>query len=148
MMVRRIARFFDDRLGSDAAIRYFAAKIYPDHWSFYLGEFALYAFIILVGTGVWLSFVYDDSQARAFASVVALSRDAPIGYLIRQIHHWSAVTFVAAILIHMARIFFTAAFRKPRELNWLVGLSLLILASLAGLTGYSLPSDVLSGVGI
>jgi len=148
MMVRRIARFFDDRFGSDAAIRYFAAKIYPDHWSFYLGEFALYAFIILVATGVWLSFVYDDSQARAFASVVALSRDAPIGYLIRQIHHWSAVTFVAAILIHMARIFFTAAFRKPRELNWLVGLTLLILASLTGFTGYSLPNDVLSGVGV
>jgi ubiquinol-cytochrome c reductase cytochrome b subunit len=148
MIVRRIARFFDDRLGSDAAIRYFAAKIYPDHWSFYLGEFALYAFVILVATGVWLTFVYDDSQANAFASVAALSRDAPVGYLMRQIHHWSAVTFVAAILIHMARIFFTAAYRKPRELNWVVGVLLLILASLTGFTGYSLPNDALSGTGL
>jgi ubiquinol-cytochrome c reductase cytochrome b subunit len=149
MMVRKIGRFFDDRFGSDAAIRFFAAKIYPDHWSFYLGEFALYAFIILVATGVWLTFVYEASEAGAYASVVALSRnDAPIGYLIRQVHHWSAVTFVAAILIHMARIFFTAAFRKPRELNWVVGLLLLILASFTGFTGYSLPNDVLSGTGV
>jgi ubiquinol-cytochrome c reductase cytochrome b subunit len=148
MMVRRIGRFFDDRFGSDSAVRFFAAKIYPDHWSFYLGEFALYAFGLLVATGVWLTFVYDDSTSRAYASVVALSRDAPVGYLMRQVHHWSAVTFVAAILVHMARIFFTAAFRKPRELNWVVGVLLLVLASLAGFTGYSLPNDALSGTGV
>jgi len=148
MMVRRIGRFFDDRLGSDSAVRFFAAKIYPDHWSFYFGEFALYAFGLLVATGIWLTFVYDDSPARAYASVVALSRDAPVGYLMRQVHHWSAVTFVAAILVHMARIFFTAAFRKPREINWVVGILLLVLASLTGFTGYSLPNDVLSGTGL
>jgi len=148
MMVRRIGRFFDERLGSDSAVRYFAAKIYPDHWSFYFGEFALYAFAMLVATGMWLTFVYDASPARAYASVAALSRDAPVGYLMRQVHHWSAVTFVAAILVHMARIFFTAAFRKPRELNWIVGVLLLVLASLTGFTGYSLPNDVLSGTGV
>lgn len=148
MITRRIGRFFDERLGTNAALRYFATKIYPDHWSFYLGEFALYAFGLLVATGIWLTFVYDASQSSAYSSVVALSRSAPVGYLMRQVHHWSAVTFVAAILLHMARIFFTAAFRKPREVNWVVGVSMLALASLAGFTGYSLPFDALAGTGL
>jgi ubiquinol-cytochrome c reductase cytochrome b subunit len=148
VITRRMARFADDRLGTDAGLRCLLDKIYPDHWSFYLGEFALYAFVLLVATGVWLTFVYDASTAGAFASVVALSRNAPVGYLVRQVHHWSAVTFVAAILLHMARIFFTAAFRKPRELNWVVGFLLLVLGFLAGFTGYSLPFDSLSGTGL
>jgi ubiquinol-cytochrome c reductase cytochrome b subunit len=147
-MMRRIVGFLDDRLGSSAGARFLLRKIYPDHWSFYLGEFALYAFGLLVATGIWLTFVYQANDRDAYASVVSLSRAASIGYLMRQVHHWSAVTFVAAILIHMARIFFTAAFRKPRELNWVVGLSMLILASLTGLTGYSLPNDALSGTGL
>ena len=147
-MSARLARFFDERLGTNAWLRYFAVKVYPDHWSFYLGEFALYTFVILVVTGIWLTFAYDASARGAFPSVLALSRGAPIGYLVRQVHHWSAVTFVAAILIHMARIFFTAAFRKPREPNWVVGVLMLVLASLAGFTGYSLPNDALSGTGL
>jgi len=147
-MMRGIVGFLDERFGSNAGARFLLRKIYPDHWSFYLGEFALYAFGLLVVTGVWLTFVYQASDRDAYASVVALSRAAPIGYLIRQVHHWSAVAFVASILIHMARIFFTAAFRKPRELNWVVGVTMLILASLDGLTGYSLPNDALSGTGL
>jgi ubiquinol-cytochrome c reductase cytochrome b subunit len=147
-MMRGIVGFLDERLGSNAGARFVLRKIYPDHWSFYLGEFALYAFGLLVVTGVWLTFVYQANDRDAYASVVSLSRAAPIGYLMRQVHHWSAVTFVAAILIHMARIFFTAAFRKPRELNWVIGLTMLILASFTGLTGYSLPNDALSGTGL
>ncbi len=148
MIVRRAARFFDDRFGTNAAVRYVATKVFPDHWSFYLGEFALYAFLMLVATGIWLTFVYDPSPAGAYRSVVELARATPVGYLMRQVHHWSAVVFVAAILLHMARIFFTGAFRKPREINWVVGLSMLVLASLTGFTGYSLPYDVLSGTGL
>ncbi len=147
-MIARTTKFFDDRFGSNKAVRFFITKVFPDHWSFYLGEFALYTFVLLVATGIWLTFVYEASEAHAYSSVVALSRDAPIGYLMRQVHHWSAVTFVAAILLHMARIFFTAAFRKPRELNWVIGLLMLILASLTGFTGYSLPNDALSGTGL
>jgi ubiquinol-cytochrome c reductase cytochrome b subunit len=148
MIVRRGARFLDDRFGSNAAVRFAVTKIFPDHWSFYLGEFAVYALVLLFGTGIWLTFVYEASPQGAYASVVALDTSAPIGYLVRQVHHWSAVVFVAAILIHMARIFFTAAFRRPRELNWIVGLLLLVLASVAGFTGYSLPYDALSGTGL
>jgi ubiquinol-cytochrome c reductase cytochrome b subunit len=148
MIARRIARFFDERFGSNAAVRYFMVKVYPDHWSFYLGEFALYSFALLVATGIWLTFAYVPSANGAYASVIALSRATPVGYLVRQVHHWSAVVFVAAILIHMARIFFTGAFRKPRELNWIVGFTMLVLASLTGFTGYSLPNDALSGAGV
>jgi ubiquinol-cytochrome c reductase cytochrome b subunit len=148
VITRRLARFFDERLGAAPFVRTALRKVYPDHWSFYLGEFALYCFMLLVATGVWLTFVYVPSKGGAYASVVALGRGDPIGYLIRQVHHWSAVVFVAAIVLHMGRIFFTAAFRKPRELNWLVGVLLLMLASLTGFTGYSLPDDSLSGTGL
>jgi ubiquinol-cytochrome c reductase cytochrome b subunit len=148
MIVRRTERFLDDRFGSNAAIRFFLTKIFPDHWSFYLGEFALYSLVVLLGTGVWLTFVYEASPQGAYQSVIALSTATPVGYLVRQVHHWAAVVFVAAILIHMARIFFTAAFRKPREINWIVGLLLLLFSSLAGFTGYSLPYDSLSGTGL
>jgi len=148
VITRRIGRFFDERLGSAAFVRSAFQKIYPDHWSFYLGEFALYCFMLLVITGVWLTFVYDASEHGAYASVVALGRGDPIGYLIRQVHHWSAVVFVAAIVLHLGRIFFTAAYRKPREINWVVGVVLLVVASLTGFTGYSLPNDALSGTGL
>ncbi len=148
MIVREGERFLDERFGSNVAVRFFLTKIFPDHWSFYLGEFALYSLILLFGTGIWLTFVYEASPQGAYASVAALSSATPVGYLVRQVHHWSAVVFVAAILIHMARIFFTAAFRKPRELNWIVGLLLLVLASVEGFTGYSLPFDSLSGTGL
>jgi ubiquinol-cytochrome c reductase cytochrome b subunit len=148
MIARKLARFFDDRFGTNAGVRYVLAKVFPDHWSFYLGEFALYAFVLLIATGVWLTFVYSPDERTAFTSVAALSRGMPVGYVMRQVHHWSAVFFVAAILVHMARIFFTAAYRAPREVNWVIGVLMLILASLTGFTGYSLPDDALSGTGL
>lgn len=148
MIVKKANAFLDERLGTNAFLRVALSKIFPDHWSFYLGEFSLYTFMILVMTGIWLTFVYIPTPTAAYASVSALTREHPIGYLIRQIHHWSAVVFIAAIVVHMGRIFFTAAFRKPRELNWVIGFTMLILASLTGFTGYSLPNDSLSGVGL
>lgn len=148
MITPRVVRFFDERLGSNAWVRAALAKVYPDHWSFYLGELALYCFVVLVATGIWLTFVYEATENGAFDSVVVLSRATPVGYLIRQVHHWSAVAMVAAILIHMTRIFFTAAYRKPREINWVVGVLMLVLTSLTGFTGYSLPNDALSGTGM
>ncbi|MBV8579184.1 MAG: cytochrome bc complex cytochrome b subunit [Candidatus Eremiobacteraeota bacterium] len=148
MILRRVDRFFDERLGSDAWVRYVFAKLYPDHWSFYLGEFALYCFVMLVATGVWLTFVFQPSHAGAFASVIAFTRATPVGYLMRQVHHWSAVAFIAAIVVHLGRVFFTAAFRKPREITWVLGVLLLVTASVTGFTGYSLPDDTLSGTGL
>jgi ubiquinol-cytochrome c reductase cytochrome b subunit len=149
VIVRRTVAWADERFGTNAFVHAALKKIYPDHWSFYLGEFALYFFMVLVGTGVWLTFAFDAGTQGAYASVLALANPAhPIGYVIRQIHHWAALCFVAAILVHMGRIFFTGAFRRPRELNWIIGVTMLMLASLTGFTGYSLPNDGLSGTGL
>ena len=155
----------DDRLGVAKGGRVFLDKIFPDHWSFMLGEIALYSFIILLATGVFLTLYFDASQAvvvyhgpykpldgvhmsAAYQSAVNLSFSVRCGLLMRQMHHWAADVFVGSIVIHMARIFFTGAFRKPRELNWTLGLLMLILAIANGFLGYSLPDDLISGTGI
>ena len=88
------------------------------------------------------------SMSEAYASTLNLSFDVRGGLLMRQVHHWAALIFIMAIMVHMLRIFFTGAFRKPRELNWLIGFTLIILALLEGFTGYSLPDDLLSGTGL
>jgi ubiquinol-cytochrome c reductase cytochrome b subunit len=138
---------------------------FPEHWSFLLGEIALYAFVLLVATGVYLTFFFDPSVAptvyhgtyeplqgvrmsKAYASTVGLSLNTRAGLLVRQTHHWAALVFVAAITMHMFRLFFTGAFRKPRDLNWTIGLTMLTLAVLEGFLGYSLPDDLLSGMGL
>jgi len=155
----------DDRLGVAKGGRTFLDKIFPDHWSFMLGEIALYSFVVLLVTGIFLTLYYIPSQdlvtytgsylpldgqkvTEAFASTVNLSFAVRAGLLMRQMHHWSCDIFVGAIVLHMGRVFFTGAFRKPRELNWTIGTTLLILAIVNGFLGYSLPDDLVSGTGI
>ncbi|GII83738.1 cytochrome bc1 complex cytochrome b subunit [Sphaerisporangium siamense] len=157
--------FLDDRLGAGNFLQRNLRKVFPDHWSFLLGEIALYSFIILLLTGTFLTFwfkpsmgevVYQGSYAQlygvhmseAYASALHISFDVRGGLLIRQIHHWAALLFVAGMMVHMLRVFFTGAYRKPRELNWIIGVLLLTLALAEGLTGYSLPDDLLSGAGL
>ncbi|WP_459649809.1 cytochrome bc1 complex cytochrome b subunit [Kitasatospora sp. Ki12] len=140
-------------------------KVFPDHWSFLLGELALYAFVVLLLTGVYLTFFFDPSMSEvvyegaylplrgvrvseAYASTLHISFEVRGGLLIRQIHHWSALLFVSAIGAHLLRVFFTGAFRRPRELNWVIGVTLFNLALLEGFSGYSLPDDTLSGTGL
>ncbi|SDZ20865.1 menaquinol-cytochrome c reductase cytochrome b subunit precursor [Micromonospora pattaloongensis] len=165
MIMRPLARALDDRLRLSPITRRALAKIFPDHWSFMLGEIALYSFITLILTGVYLTLFFDASSAdrvyhgsyapldgtttsAAYASTVRLSWDVRAGLLIRQTHHWAALAFVAAIVLHLSRIFFTGAFRKPREINWLIGVTMLALALANGFTGYSMPDDLLSGLGL
>jgi ubiquinol-cytochrome c reductase cytochrome b subunit len=155
----------DDRLGIAEGGRSFMDKIFPDHWSFMLGEIALYSFVVILVTGVFLTLYYVPSQAlvtyhgsylpldgmrvtQAFASTVNLSFAVRAGLLMRQMHHWSCDIFIGSMVVHMARVFFTGAFRKPRELNWSIGLTLLTLAIVNGFLGYSLPDDLVSGTGI
>ena len=155
----------DDRLGIAKGGRTFFDKVFPDHWSFMLGEIALYSFIVLLATGVFLTLYYVPSTgitiyhggykplqgqpvSEAFNSTVNLSFAVRGGLLMRQMHHWACDIFVGAIVVHMARVFFTGAFRKPRELNWTIGILMLILAILEGFIGYSLPDDLISGTGI
>ncbi|NBE98458.1 ubiquinol-cytochrome c reductase cytochrome b subunit [Nonomuraea sp. KC401] len=159
------SRYLDDRLGAANFFKRNLRKIFPDHWSFLLGEIALYTFIILLLTGTFLTFwftpsmghvVYDGSYAplrgvemsEAYASTLEISFDVRGGLLLRQIHHWAALLFIASLMVHMLRVFFTGAYRKPRELNWLIGIALFTLALVEGLTGYSLPDDLLSGAGL
>ena len=156
--------WLDERFKGAGATRKYLNKVFPDHWSFMMGEIALYSFITLILTGTYLSFFFDASMgeiryngsyvplqgiemSRAYASTLNISFDVRGGLVIRQIHHWAALLFVAAMLIHMLRIYFTGAFRKPRELNWLIGLTLLVLGVIEGFVGYSLPDDLLSGTG-
>jgi len=157
--------FLDDRLRVAAPARRFMRKIFPDHWSFLLGEIALYSFIILLLTGTFLTLFFQPSMtevtyhgsylpldgirmSEAYASTLNISFDVRGGLLMRQIHHWAALLFMAAIMVHMLRIFFTGAYRKPREFNWIIGIIIFTLGMLEGLFGYSLPDDLLSGTGL
>lgn len=161
------ARGLDERLqlASPSIRKYLVNKVFPDHWSFLLGEIALWSFILLLLTGTFLALFYDPSleevtydgpyaalqgveMSRAYSSVLDLSFDVRGGLLIRQMHHWSALLFIAAIVVHFLRHFFTGSFRKPREINWIIGITLFWLAFLSGFTGYSLPDDALSGTGL
>ncbi|MGO9964278.1 MAG: cytochrome b [Acidimicrobiales bacterium] len=164
-MIDALFNWFDERLGISGSGRKLLNKIFPDHWSFLIGEIALYSFIVLLGTGIFLTLyfvpsskdvIYEGSYAplrgqpvsEAFASTLNLSFAVRGGLLMRQMHHWAANIFVGSIVVHMLRIFFTGAFRKPREINWIVGSTLLILAIFNGFLGYSLPDDLVSGTGI
>ncbi len=160
-----MARWVDDRLGAAYLATKSLRKVFPDHWSFMLGELSLYSFVVLVLTGVYLTFFFEPSQAEAayrgsyealrgvemtaaYRSAIELSFDVRAGLVMRQIHHWAALLFVATMVVHMARVFFTGAFRRPREINWMLGVTLLILAVFNGFAGYSLLDDQLSGTGL
>ena len=160
-----VAGWIDDRTGAAKGVGYLMRKVFPDHWSFMLGEIAMYSMIVCMLTGVFLTFWFDPSMghttyegsyaplqgvemSRAYASTLDISFDVKGGLLIRQIHHWSALLFIVALSVHMLRVFFTGAFRKPRELNWVIGCVLSLLALVEGFAGYSLPDDLLSGTGL
>ena len=160
-----MAGWADDRLGLAAAGKKQLRKVFPDHWSFMLGEIALWSFVVLLLTGVFLTLWFTPSMgevhyegsydqlrgiemSEAMASTLNISFDVRGGLLLRQMHHWAAMLFVASMMVHLLRVAFTGAFRKPRELNWVIGCLLLLLGTLEGFTGYSLPDDLLSGTGV
>jgi ubiquinol-cytochrome c reductase cytochrome b subunit len=165
MITKRISGWVDSRVRAAKFVKSALNHVFPDHWSFMLGEIALYSFMILVVTGTYLALFFHASSQKviyhgsyhpldgenisvAYRSVLHLSFDVPAGLLIRQMHHWAALIFIWAILAHLARIFLTAAYRKPREMNWLIGLTLLVLALVNGFFGYSMIDDLLSGTGL
>ncbi|MCU1453908.1 MAG: cytochrome b/b6 domain protein [Acidimicrobiales bacterium] len=160
-----VGRWIDDRLGVAKLARTALNKVFPDHWSFMIGELGLYSFVILVLTGAYLTFFFRASttevtyagsydalrgvrMTEAYRSALDISFDVRAGLLMRQIHHWAALLFLASIVVHLGRVFFTGAFRRPREINWMVGVTLLILAIFNGFAGYSLLDDQLSGTGL
>ncbi|HEY1624760.1 MAG TPA: ubiquinol-cytochrome c reductase cytochrome b subunit [Streptosporangiaceae bacterium] len=163
--VAGVGGWLDDRFHGARGMRVFMRKVFPDHWSFMLGEIALWSFVILLLTGTFLALFFVPStsdtiyhgsytkldgisMSQAYASTLRLSFDVRGGLLLRQVHHWAANLFMVAIIAHMLRVFFTGAYRKPREVNWLIGIGLFTLALVEGLFGYSLPDDQLSGAGL
>jgi len=165
MILRRTVRFLDERTGAAPLMKKALRYVFPDHWSFLLGEIAMYSFIVLVGTGVFLTLFFEPSLAKtvyhgqyapldgvhmtkAYASTVDISFRVKAGLLMRQTHHWAADVFLVAIVLHVWRVFFTGAFRKPRELVWYAGIGMLFAALLEGYLGYSLVDDLLSGMGL
>ena len=164
-MIRRLVGWVDARSGTAPLLRRGLRYVFPDNWSFLLGEIALYAFVVLVLTGIYLTLFFEPSlrevtyqgeygplQGRevsaAYHSVVALSFDVRAGLLVRQTHHWAANVFVAAIVLHLLRVFFTGAYRKPRQVTYYLGLGMLMFGVLEGFLGYSLVDDLLSGMGL
>jgi ubiquinol-cytochrome c reductase cytochrome b subunit len=162
---RSVARWLDDTTGGGGLIKTELRHIFPDNWTFFFGEVALYSFIILVVTGVFLCLFFRASAAQtvyqgsfkpldgvtmseAYKSVLQISYDVRAGLVIRQVHHWAALVFAAALIMHLFRMFFTGAYRRPRRLNYVVGLTLLSLVLVNGVFGYSLPDDLLSGTGL
>src|SRR3954452_8242621 len=160
-----VGKGVDERFHVATPLRSLLNKVFPDHWSFLLGEIALFSFIVLLLTGTFLTLFFDPSMkevayqgaypalrgtmmSAAYDSSLHLSFEVRDGLFMRQMHHWAALLFMASIVVHMARIFFTGAFRKPREANWAIGILLFLLGFLAGFTGYSLPDDGLSGTGL
>ncbi|MCP2278857.1 cytochrome bc complex cytochrome b subunit [Nocardia amikacinitolerans] len=159
------ANEMDERYRAAAFVKRSINKVFPTHWSFLLGEIALYSFIILLLSGIYLTLYFDPSMAhvtydgayqplrgvgmsRAYETALNISFEVRGGLFVRQVHHWAALLFAASIIVHLFRIFFTGAFRKPREANWVIGSLLLILAMFEGFFGYSLPDDLLSGTGL
>ena len=164
-MIDRLARWVDDRMRAGRPAREGMRKVFPEHWSFMLGEIALYSFVILLLTGIFLGFFFEASYEEvvytgayepmrgrevslAYESVLNIVFQVPAGLLIRQVHHWAALVFVASMVVHLMRVFFTGGFRRPRELNWMIGVTLLVLGIVEGFAGYSLPDDLLSGIGL
>ena len=164
-MIRRTVRYLDERTGSSPMLRRVMRYVFPDNWSFLFGEIALYSFVVLVATGTFLALFFEPSTAhltydgsygplqglevsRAYNSALHISFDVNGGLLMRQTHHWAALVFVAAIVVHLMRVFFTGAFRKPRDINYYIGLTMLTLALVEGFAGYSLLDDLLSGMGL
>jgi ubiquinol-cytochrome c reductase cytochrome b subunit len=160
-----VGGWLDDRFHGAKGVRVLMKKVFPDHWSFMLGEIALWSFVILLLTGTYLALFFTPSAAdvvyhgsyakldgitmsQAYASTLNISFDIRGGLLIRQVHHWAAIMFTVALMAHMLRVFFTGAYRKPREVNWLIGIVLFTMALIEGLFGYSLPDDQLSGAGL
>ncbi|HLY51214.1 MAG TPA: cytochrome bc complex cytochrome b subunit [Solirubrobacteraceae bacterium] len=163
--LRHFVRWNEQRVGAATGIKMAMRYVFPDHWSFMLGEIALYSFMVLIGTGIFLAAFYSpgDSQviyhgpytllrgeqmSEAYRSVLDISFSVSAGLLFRQVHHWAANLFVASIVLHLIRIVFTGAYRKPRDLTYYVGLLMLMLAVLEGFAGYSLVDDLLSGMGL
>jgi quinol-cytochrome oxidoreductase complex cytochrome b subunit len=143
-----IANWVGERLPiSGERLRALTNEPVPNHmkrWWFALGGTPAYLFVVQIVTGILLAFYYQPAPATAYQSVKYITDEAVFGWYIRGVHRWAATLMVAAVVLHQMRVYFTGAFRKPREINWLVGMTILLGTLLTGFTGYSLVYEQLS----
>ena len=140
--------WFGERLPvSEESLRALTNEPVPYHlkrWWFALGGTPAYLFVVQVVTGILLAFYYQPAPATAYASVRFITEEASFGWYIRSVHKWAATLMIAAVILHQMRVYFTGAYRKPREINWMVGMGLLVATLMTGFTGYSLVYEQLS----
>jgi quinol-cytochrome oxidoreductase complex cytochrome b subunit len=143
-----VARWFGDRLPvSGRQLRELTNEPVPYHlkrWWFALGGTPAYLFIVQIFTGILLAFYYEASPATAYQSVAYITHDVAFGWYVRSVHKWAATLMIVAVVLHQIRVFFTGAYRRPREIHWMVGMCLLLCTLLTGFTGYSLVYEQLS----
>jgi quinol-cytochrome oxidoreductase complex cytochrome b subunit len=146
--VDAVRGWIGDRLPvSGGALKELTNEPVPYHlkrWWFALGGTPAYLFIVQIFTGILLAFYYEASPSTAYASVEHITREVAFGWFIRGLHKWAATLMIAAVILHQMRVFFTGAYRRPREINWFVGMCLLICVLMTGFTGYSLVFEQLS----
>ena len=135
--------WLEERSGLVGATKYFLFRKVPrdTNWFHTLGSATLTAFIVQLVTGVVLAFYYKPSPNEAYASIQYITNELTLGWLVRGMHRWGASVFIILLFLHMGRVFLFGAYKYPRELNWLLGVGLLVLAMLEGFTGYLLPWD-------
>lgn len=136
----------DERLGIKEAIKKNLKKPVPAHvnWTFCFGGISFFLFIILAATGVLLLMYYRPTTAEAYDSIVLITNIVPYGWLIRGLHHWATNLMILMVLIHMVRVFFYGAYKPPRDLNWIVGVFLLLITLIFAFSGYLLPWNQIS----
>ena len=144
----RVAEWFAERVPiSGLELRELTNEPVPNHlkrWWFCLGGTPAYLFVVQIFTGILLAFYYQPAPNTAYESVRFITEDAAFGWYLRSLHKWGATLMIAAVILHQMRVYFTAAYRRPRELNWVIGMCLLMATLLTGFTGYSLVFEQLS----
>jgi menaquinol-cytochrome c reductase cytochrome b subunit len=133
----------DERTGTTGALTWLLYRKVPKgtNWFYTLGSATLFAFTIQAITGVFLAMYYSPSPTESYDSITHLTNDVFLGEFVRGMHKWGATVMIIVIFLHMGRVFFFGAYKYPRELNWVIGVTLLILTLIMGLTGYLLPFD-------
>ncbi len=138
-----VVDWIDERTSLSGGVRWMLFRKVPKgtNWFYTLGSAAMFAFLSQAVTGVFLAMYYDPSPTRAYESIRYVTNDAFLGQFVRGMHKWGSTVMVILVFLHMGRTFFFGAYKYPRELNWVIGVVLLILTMTMSFTGYLLPFD-------
>jgi menaquinol-cytochrome c reductase cytochrome b subunit len=139
----QVAGWLDERTGAGPFLRGFLYRKVPKgtNWFYTLGSATMFAFLSQAVTGVFLAMYYDPSPTKAYESAEHITTEVFLGEFVRGMHKWGSTVMIVLIFLHMGRTFFFGAYKYPREMNWIIGVVLLVLTLMMGLTGYLLPFD-------